>query len=233
LDRPLPLARHLEELRSRILKSAAFIFIISCILYKFVDCILPLLIKPAGKLVFIIPQEAFLTNIKIALWGGLFLSSPFVLYEIWKFVSLGLMPRERRYVLLFGPLSFVFFVLGTVFGYFIIVSVGMKFLLGFASDSITPMLSIGRYISFISGIIFAFGVVFELPVAVLFLTKTGFVTPEFLSKKRRHIIVLIFILAAFLTPPDIVTQCLMALPLLVLYEISIIFSRAVWRKKAV
>jgi len=227
VDRSLTFTQHLGELRNRIIKSVVFILVATCLLYNFVDVILPALIKPVGRLVFIAPQKAFITNIKIAIWGGVFLSSPFVLYEIWKFISSGLMPNEKRYILIFGPLSFIFFILGAVFGYFVIVPIGMKFLLGFATDFVSPMITISRYISFIGGITFAFGVVFELPLVILFLTKTGFVTPQFLSEKRRHIVLLIFILAAFLTPPDIITQILMALPLLALYEIGIVFSKMV------
>lgn len=230
MDRPLTFTEHLEELRNRVIKSVVFIFIISCLLYNFVDDIFSVLVKPVGKLIFITPQEAFITNIKIAIWGGLFLSSPFVLYEAWKFVSGALMPEERRYITIFGPLSFVFFILGSIFGYFVIVPVGMKFLLGFATDFVSPMISVSRYISFIGGLTFAFAVVFELPLIILFLTKIGAVTPQFLSTKRRHIVVLIFILAAFLTPPDIITQILMALPLLILYEIGIVFSKMVKRR---
>lgn len=229
MDTPIPITQHLEELRNRIIKCAAVILIVSCLIYNFIDDILPILVKPVGKLVFITPQEAFLTNIKIAFWGGLFLSSPFVLYQIWKFVSTGLMPNERKYVLVFGPLSFIFFVLGSIFGYIVIVPVGMKFLLGFATDSVTPMITISRYISFIGGLTFAFGVVFELPLIILFLTKIGIVTPQLLSQKRRHAVVLIFILAAFFTPPDVVTQFLMGVPLLALYEIGIIFSKCAYR----
>lgn len=231
MDRPLPLVQHLNEFRSIIIKSVVFIFIVSCLLYNFVDVILAVLAKPAGKLIFITPQELFLTNIKIALWGGAFLSSPFVLYEIWKFVSIGLKPDEKKYILIFGPLSFIFFFLGSIFGYFVIVPIGMKFLLGFATDLITPMITVNNYITFIGGLVFAFGAVFELPLIILFLTKIGLVTPEFLAKKRRHAIVLIFIVAAILTPPDVITQCLMALPLLALYEIGVIFSKVSYQKK--
>jgi sec-independent protein translocase protein TatC len=190
---------------------------------------MPNLIKPAGKLVFIAPQEAFIANIKIALFGGLFLASPFVTYQIWRFVSAGLKRNEMKYTLIFGPLSFLFFLLGIAFGYFIIVPIGIKFLLGFATELVTPMLTISKYISFVGMLTLAFGVVFQLPVVSLFLTKLGIITPYFLSSKRRYAVVFIFLLAAVLTPPDIITQCLMAVPLLVLYEIGIIFSKIAYK----
>ena len=223
------LVEHLDELRSRIIKSAVSIIIGSCFIYNFVDRILKHLSQPVGKLVFIAPQEAFVTNIKISLFGGLFLSAPVLIYQVWKFVSSGLKKNERKYVLLFGPLSFLFFVTGVSFGYFVIAPMGIKFLLGFAADFVVPMITISNYISFVGTLVFAFGVVFQLPLVMLFLTKIGVTTPRFLSDKRKHAIVFIFIAAATLTPPDIVTQCLMAVPLLVLYEIGIMLSKLTHR----
>ena len=231
MEKNLTLTKHLEELRNRIIKSLIFIIVASCALYAFVDKILPNLVKPVGKLVFIAPQEAFIARIKIAFFGGLFLSAPFLLYQIWKFVSLGLRPKETKYTLIFGPLSLIFFFLGAFFGYFIIIPIGIKFLLGFATDLITPMITVQRYISFVGILTLSFGVIFELPLVGLFLTKIGLVTPELLSKRRKHAVVIVFIVAAILTPPDIITQCLMALPLLVLYEISIIFSKFAYRSR--
>lgn len=228
-EKKLTLVEHLEELKGGVIKSVVFITACSFFVYYYVNSILPVLIKPVGKLVFITPQEAFITHVKIAFFGGLFLSSPFLLYQIWRFVSGGLKPQERKYTLIFGPLSFLFFILGITFGYFIIVPVGVKFLLGFATDILTPMLTVSKYISFIGTLTFVFGIVFQLPLVSLFLTKIGVVTPRFLSDKRKQAIVSIFILAAFFTPPDVVTQCLMAVPLLILYEIGIIFSKSVYR----
>jgi sec-independent protein translocase protein TatC len=229
-ERKLTFLGHLEELRGRVIKSLASIVIFFALFYAFIDLVLPALVKPVEKLVFIAPQEAFIARIKIAFFGGLFLSLPFVLYHIWRFISDGLNPKERKYVLIFGPLSFVFFVLGAGFGYFIIVPIGIKFLLGFATDSIVPMISLERYVSFVGTLIFAFGIVFQLPLIISFLTKIGVVTPRFLSKRRRYAVVFIFITAAVLTPPDVVTQLFMAVPLLALYEVGIVFSRFVYTK---
>jgi sec-independent protein translocase protein TatC len=229
-DKELTLVEHLQELRGRIIKSIVFILIVSGLLYNLVDLLLPYLVKPVGKLVFIAPQEAFITSIKIAFLGGLFFSSPFVLYQIWKFISAALKPSEKKYTLVFGPMSFMFFIFGASFGYFIIMPIGIRFLLGFATDSVSPMITMSNYVSFVGNLTLAFGSVFQLPLISLFLTKIGIVTPVFLSDKRRHAIVLIFILAATLTPPDVITQCLMAVPLLVLYEISIIFSKIAYRR---
>ncbi len=231
MDKKFTLLEHIEELRARILKSAVFLIVISCLVYTYVDPILSVLVKPVGELVFIAPQEAFTSKIAIAFFGGLFLSAPFMLYQIWQFVSSALKRDEKRYVLIFAPLSLVFFIAGSIFGYITIVPIGMKFLLGFATDFLTPTITISRYISFIGTLTLAFGIIFELPLISLFLTKIGVVTPVFLSGKRRHAIIFIFITAAMLTPPDVVTQCLMAVPLLVLYEVGIIFSRLAYRRR--
>ncbi|MFC1632143.1 twin-arginine translocase subunit TatC [Candidatus Omnitrophota bacterium] len=230
-DKRLTLTQHLEELRERIIKSVIVIIAFSCLVGAFIDKIFPILVSPVGNLVFIVPQEAFVARIKIAFFGGLFLAAPFNLYQIWRFVGAGLTQPEQRQVLLFGPLSFVFFALGVCFGYFVIVPIGIKFLLGFATDFLSPMITINSYISFVGTLVLAFGLIFELPLASLFLTKIGIVTPKFLSSKRKQAVVVIFISAAILTPPDVITQCLMAVPLLALYEIGILCSKLAYRPR--
>lgn len=229
-DKPLALTQHLKELRTRIIKSIFFTIFFSLVVYHYKHYILPFLTKPVGKLIFIAPQEAFITQIKIALFGGLFLASPFVLYQIWRFISVALKPKEKRYALIFGIISFLFFILGSIFGFFVIIPIGIKFLLGFATDLVTPNITISRYISFVGGLTLIFGIIFELPLILMFLTKVGIVTPEFLSKKRRESTVLIIIAAAIFTPPDIITQVLMAIPLILLYELGIFFSKLGYKK---
>lgn len=231
-DKRATIVEHLNELRNRIGKSLIFLLVCSVIIYSSIDKILFFLSKPVGKLVFIAPQEAFTTNIKIAFFVGLLFSSPFILYQIWKFASLGLLPKERKYIRIFGPLSFLLFVIGFTFGYLIIVPIGMKFLLGFASEILAPMITISKYISFVFNLSFAFSLVFQLPIVILFLTKIGIVTPAVLKKRRKEAIVLVFIAAAIMTPPDVVTQVLMAVPLILLYELGILFSRLAYKKHA-
>ncbi|NQT46550.1 MAG: twin-arginine translocase subunit TatC [Candidatus Omnitrophica bacterium] len=230
-DKKLTLVEHLGELRGRLIKSVAAVIIFSGILYSSSGKILNILSRPVGKLVFISPVELFLVYIKVALFGGFFLASPVIIYQIWRFVSAGLKPSENKAIIIFGPASFLLFLLGASFAYFVIMPVGIHFLLGFATDAIKPMITVNNYISFISMITIAFGAIFELPIVVLFLTKIGLVTPTLLYSKRRHIILSIFILSAMLTPPDVVTQILMAIPLLVLFEVSVLLSRFVYRKK--
>ncbi|MCK5178232.1 MAG: twin-arginine translocase subunit TatC [Candidatus Omnitrophica bacterium] len=230
-NKKLSFVGHLEELRSRMIKSVVVIFVGILGTYVFVNPILPFLIEPVGKLVFIAPQEALVARIKIAFFGGLFFSSPFVLYQIWQFVSGGLNQQERKYIRIFGPLSFIFFVLGVCFCYFIITPISMRFLLGFASDLMEPMITVSKYISFVGTLTLTFGVIFELPLVTLFLTKIEVITPGFLAEKRKQAVVIMFISAAVLTPPDVVTQCFMAIPLLLLYELGIIFSKVAYKKQ--
>ncbi|MFC1590699.1 twin-arginine translocase subunit TatC [Candidatus Omnitrophota bacterium] len=228
----LSLVEHLEELRGRAIKCLLFVLAASILAYSRSGAILELLTVPVGRLVFIAPQEAFIAHIYVSFFFGIVISSPFLLFQVWRFVAGGLSERERKWLILFAPMSFIFLVVGSAFGYFIIIPIGLKFLLGFATDLLTPMISVSRYIAFVGGMILVFGAAFELPIAVLFLTKIGMVSPAFLCAKRKYIVVLIFIAGAFLTPPDVVTQLLLALPLLGLFEISILLSRLVYRERA-
>jgi len=229
MDKRLSFLEHVEELRKRILHSLFFIALMSFGAYFLADKILPFLVRPVGRLVFISPQEAFLAHIKVSIFCGVMISVPFLLYQVWAFVYHALDKNEVKVIVTLGPLSLFFFIFGVIFGYFVIVPIGIKFLLGFATNYLTPMISVNNYISFVSMLTLVFGVIFELPIIVVFLTRLGIVTPFLLSTKRRYAILFIFIVAALITPPDIVTQCLMAIPLIVLYEIGIIFSRCVYK----
>jgi len=230
-EKKISLVEHLEELRGRIIKSLIAVIAGAVITYSQIERILPFITKPVGKLIFIAPQEAFMAYVYIALFGGVILSSPVILFQIWRFVSCGLVSNERKWLLIFGPLSFLFFAAGAAFAYSLIAPIGLRFLLGFATDMLTPMITISRYIVFMGTVVLAFGVAFELPIAVLFLTKIGLVSPAFLVTKRRHMVAGIFILSAVLTPPDVVTQLLLAFPLMGLFELSVLFSRLVHKEK--
>ncbi len=221
---------HLDELRGRLLKIIITVVLMSIIVYRFIDKILVFIIKPVGQLVFTSPADAFLARITLVFFVGLFLSFPVTLYQIWKFVAVGLKQTEIKYVYFFGPCSFFLFVLGGLFAYFITIPISIRFLLSFSSDFIVPMITIKSYISFIGTMILAFGVVFELPLVLMFLTKIGIATPDFLAQKRRYAVVLILIVSAIITPPDIITQLIMAGPLIVLYEVGILVSRITYRE---
>ncbi len=230
-DKGMSLLEHVSELRKRVLISAIAVFGGALVTYLYVDRILDILRGPVQILVFIAPQEAFVVNLKLAFWGGVFLASPVIFFQIWKFISVALKEEEKRSLLVYGFASFCAFVGGVTFAYLVVLPLGLKFLLGFASSGLEPMLSVGKFVSFVFMLLIAFGLTFELPLVALFLTKLGLLSPEFLSRRRKHAVIGIFILAALLTPPDIVTQLFMAGPLLGLYEISILLSRWAVRKK--
>ncbi len=217
---------HLDELRSRLLKSFIAVVVAACIFYPYVDSFLAFLIKPVGRVVFTSPADAFVVRLIVLISGGVVLALPVIIYQLWQFVATGLKENEKKYIRFFAPASFVLFVVGCVFGYWVIVPVGMKFLLSFSTESIIPMITLPNYISFIVSLVLAFGICFQLPLILMFLAKIGIVTPAFLVQKRKHAIVLILIASAVLTPsPDAVSQILMAGPLLVLYEIGIVASK--------
>jgi sec-independent protein translocase protein TatC len=175
--------------------------------------------------------EAFFTFLKVSFLAGLMIASPVIIYQFWMFVAPGLYAREKRLLLPIVFLSTLFFVGGALFGYFIVFPFGFKFFLGFATETIRPMPSMKEYLSFSAKLLLAFGLVFELPLVITFLARLGLVSVEFLKKNRKYALLLFFVAAAILTPPDVVTQIMMALPLMLLYEISIIGARIFGRKK--
>ena len=187
---------------------------------------------PDEKLIYTGLPEAFFTYLKVAFLAGLFLAVPVIVYQLWMFIAPGLYDREKRFVLPIVFLSSVFFLGGALFGYFVVFPFGFKFFMGFASDAIKPLPSVKEYLSFSSKLLFAFGVVFELPLFVTFLAKLGIVDVPFLKAKRKYAILLFFVFAAILTPPDVITQVLMAGPLILLYEVSIFGARIFGKKKA-
>jgi sec-independent protein translocase protein TatC len=221
---------HLEELRNRLIKSISAVLVAACLFYFVVDEVFAVLIKPVGKLVFTAPAEAFVARMTLTFFGGLFLALPVILYQIWRFVAAGLKENEIKYVHFFAPCSFFLFIAGGFFAYFIIIPISIRFLLGFATDVIVPMITITSYISFVGTMLLAFGVVFELPLILMFLTKIGIATPAFLIQKRRYAIVIILIVSAVITPPDFITQLIMAVPLIILYEAGIIASKLTYRE---
>lgn len=221
---------HVDELRGRLIKSIVAVLIASFLFYGFIDKVFAILIKPVGKLVFTSPGEAFVARIYLALFGGFFLALPVLLFQVWKFVAAGLKEREIRYIRIFGPGSFVLFILGGIFAYFIAIPISVQFLLSFSSDIIVPMITIKSYIAFVGTMLLAFGLVFELPLVLMFLTIIGVATPAYLIHKRRYAVVIILIISAFVTPPDVITQMIMAVPLILLYEIGIITSKLIYRK---
>ena len=231
-DKQMSLVEHLDELRRRILVSVAAVIVCSVLAFWKVQVILSMLLfPPVDQLAFFSPTEAFMEYCKLAFFAGLFLASPVVLYQLWAFISAGLNEKERRTVFYALPFSVTLFLAGVVFAYRFVLPWALKFLINFPGPNILPILSMSKYLSFVIMMLLAFGIVFEMPVAVMILTKLGIVTPSFLSRNRKFAIVAIFIAAAVITPtPDAVNQCLMAVPMLFLYEISIWVSKLVYKK---
>ncbi len=233
----LPFTDHLEELRKRLIISVIAVaagFIVSYFFSKQLFEILmkPLIVAlpPRSTLIFTSLPEAFFTYLKVSLLAGIFIASPVVLYEIWAFISPGLYKHEKRYVIPFVFFSSIFFIGGALFGYFVVFPFGFKFFLGFATDYIRPMPTIKEYFGFCAKLLFAFGVIFELPLFVLFLARLGIINDRILRKQRKYAILLVFIASAILTPPDVMTQLMMAGPLLALYEISIWVAKIFGKK---
>ena len=229
-----PFLSHLEELRKRLFIIFIAIGIGFGVSYSFAEEILLFLKAPfSGDLVALAPTEAFLTILKVSIFAGVLLATPVIMYQIWKFVAPGLYDREKKHTVPFVIIATLLFFTGAIFCYFAILPYGLKFLQRFAPAAIdTNMFRLSDYVSFVIKLMLGFGAVFELPPIMVFLTSIGVVTPQYLSKNRKYAILIMFVVGAFLTPPDVFTQLMMAAPLLILYEVSIIASRAVSKKKA-
>ncbi|HUK55031.1 MAG TPA: twin-arginine translocase subunit TatC [Nitrospiria bacterium] len=224
---------HLEELRSRLLKVVWTVLGGMVLAYAASDILIGWLRRPlAGDLYFFSPMEAFWVTVKVSFFAGLFLALPVVLYQIWRFVSPGLHPHERRLAVPFVLIGCLFFVLGLAFCYFVVAPFALNFLVGFGvQQGLKPVISIGLYMDFLLKFLLAFGVVFELPLAITILAKLGLVTPQFLSRYRRYAILVNAILAAILTPTtDVFNMMLMMVPLMVFYELGILGARFFGRK---
>jgi len=235
----IPFTAHLEELRKRLIVCFIAVGIGFVLSYGFKEKLFQILTRPlisvmqtGDKLIFTGLPEAFFTYLKVALLSGIILSTPVIFYQFWVFVAPGLYEKEKRHMIPIVFLSTFFFVGGSFFGYFIVFPYGFKFFLGFASEIIRPLPSMREYLSFASKLLLAFGLVFELPLVITFLAKLGMVSVSFLKKNRKYALLLFFVGAAILTPPDVVTQVMMALPLILLYEISIIGARIFGKKKS-
>jgi sec-independent protein translocase protein TatC len=237
---------HLEELRWRIVKAAAGVVLGMILCWVFIDWIMDsvLLLPVKNMNANLAPgqQPIHLQNLKpfgqlflymqVAIIGGIIVSIPNLLYQLWAFIAPGLMPKERRYIKSIVFFSSFCFLAGIAFSYFVMLPAAISFFAGFGTPEIENNIAVNEYMSFIISVMLAAGVVFELPMVSWFLSQLGIVTPAFMRHYRRHAIVVIFILAALLTPgTDPVSQVLLAVPLIVLYEVSIGISALAWRGK--
>lgn len=226
-----PLRDHLQEFRKRLIICLVVVAIAALACYNYVDDIIALLSGPAGKLYFMNPSEVFFTYMEIALYAGILFTLPVLLYEVWAFVAPALWPEERRAVLVILPTAVILFYVGLVFAYYLVIPAVVTFFMGFATQTLQPMFSLESYLSFILALTLPFGFIFELPLIVVFLAKIGLVTGDFLKGKRKILIVIAFIFAAVVSPTtDIFTQTMIAVPLIVLYEISLFIVCKVMHK---
>ena len=236
VDVKMPLTAHLEELRWRIIKALAAITVGFIASYNFTDTLFEVLARPLltinagadanGRVVTLIGTgigEAFFTKLKVALIAAIFVASPVVLYQIWQFVAPGLYDTEKRYARPFVFFGTFFFVAGATFCYFLVLPVGYRFFMDqYGTIGVEPQIRISEYVTFTARMLLAFGVTFELPVFTFFLARVGVVTHRMMLRTARYAVLVIFIVAAMLTPgPDVASQLLMAGPLLVLYALSI------------
>jgi sec-independent protein translocase protein TatC len=238
-DNKMSLTEHLIELRKRLTRIIIILLIgfVVCFYYKnFVFDIItkPLTqIMPEGShLVYLGLTEAFFVYMKLSFFAALMLTSPFILYQIWRFISPGLLPKEKRYLVPFVIFSTLLFLGGIAFGYKIVLPPAFKFFISFNSQYLQAMISFREYLSLFVTFLLGFGISFELPVFIFFLTKLGIVNAGMLIKQWKFAILFIFIIAAALTPsPDALSQILMAIPLMFLYLVSIFVAKFAKREK--
>jgi len=236
-EKEMPFLEHLEELRWRLIKSASAVIVGMIVCLFFSQQILDLLILPTHRLdtplvlQVLKVQGMFIVKLEVGFFGGLVIALPFVLVQFWRFISPGLIRTERRYFVPLIASSTFLFLIGLSFAYFVILPLAIEFFIGLATGDIKPNIAIDYYIGFVLRILVVFGFVFELPIISYFLAKIGLLTPAFMRKYRRHSIVIIFAIAAVLTPPDVITQILLGVPLMVLYEFSIVIAGVVERNK--
>jgi sec-independent protein translocase protein TatC len=225
-DGSMSIIAHLTELRKRLIRSLIAIGIGSCIAYYFIEDIMHLLTGPAGKLYYMQPAEAFFTYIKVAIFVGFLIALPVVLYQIWRFVLPALIGMERYLLSVIVPVSLILFLAGIAFSFFLVLPAAVKFLVGFSTQELQPMFSIKQYFDFVIAFLLPFGFIFELPLAIILLAKVGIVSSKFLAKQQRIVIFLTFVIGAVISPtPDIFSQCMIAIPMILLYEISYVIVR--------
>ena len=238
VDTPMPLTAHLTELRSRLFACVIALGIGFFLCYSFKERIIAALQSPpvlfgeplTVPLQIIAPAEAFLTYIKVSFLAGAFLALPVVLYQLWKFVAPGLLEHERKYTVPFIMGSTLLFYAGGAMFYGLLPLI-VEFLLSFQTEDIQAQLSVGYYVSFCIRLMIAFGVVFQLPMVVIFLTQLELLSSRTLIKNFRYAVVITFIVAAILTPPDVISQTFMALPTLLLYGISILIAQRIEKRR--
>jgi len=230
-DGSMSLIAHLTELRSRLIKCLVATALGSCVGYFFIQDIMHYLTLPAGKLYYMQPAEAFFTYLKVACVAGFLLALPIIFWQVWRFFLPALTSRERMVLGIVVPASVVLFFCGLAFSFFLVLPAGIKFFLGFGNAELEALLSVNKYFDFVIMFVLPFGFIFELPLVMTIMGKMGLITSAFLKKYQRIIIFLSFVVGALITPtPDVFTQSMIALPIIVLYEIGYFIVRYILRR---
>ena len=230
-DGSMSLIAHLTELRSRLIKCLVATALGSCVGYFFIQDIMHYLTLPAGKLYYMQPAEAFFTYLKVACVAGFLLALPIIFWQVWRFFLPALTTRERMVLGIVVPTSVVLFFCGLAFSFFLVLPAGIKFFLGFGNTELEAILSVNKYFDFVIMFVLPFGFIFELPLVMTIMGKLGLITSAFLKKYQRIIIFLSFVVGAIITPtPDVFTQSMIALPIIVLYEVGYFIVRYILRR---
>ena len=237
---------HLTELRKRLINSIIFLSVLFALCYYFSDHIYGFLVEPYAqaiqdensnrRLIFTALQETFLSYLKVSFFAAFFITSPYILIQIWKFIAPGLSKHEKKAILPYLIITPILFFLGGMLVYYLIMPLAIKFFLSFESTGVVTNLPIqleakvNEYLSLVMKLIFAFGLSFQLPVVLSLLARIGLIDSKFLKERRKYVVVIIFAAAAILTPPDPITQIGLAIPLLILYELSIFSVKLIEKK---
>ena len=223
---------HIADLRKRLINSVICLVVMFFVCFTFYEPILEWMMVPVeavlppnSQMVAVEIQETFFTALKVAFFAGFILSLPVIFWQLWLFLAPGLYDHEKKLVLPFVFFATLMFLIGAAFAYYVVVPFGFEFLINFGSAVVTVLPSIGKYVGFFTKLLFGFGVAFELPVITFFLAKIGLVDDRMLKDFFKYAVVIIFVVAALLTPPDVLTQFLMAGPLILLYLLSIYIAK--------
>lgn len=230
---------HLSELRVRIVRALWAIVIAAAVCYNFSEQIFDIIRAPiqpylqGGGLVFTAPTDKFIAHLKVAFFSGVLISCPFWFYQVWKFVAPGMYVTEKKYTGIFILSGSLLFILGVLFAYYGVMPVAFEYLMNFGGSVDKPMITIDQYLGTFLTMALMFGLTFELPVALVILGLMGVVSKQFLSEKRRYAVVLLAILSALFTPgPDVLSQMMMLIPMVVLYEIAVVIVGLIEKKRA-
>lgn len=222
---------HLQELRRRLIIASIAVGVASIACFYFVDDLLRWITQPAGKLYYLNPAEGFFAYMKVTVFAGFLLALPIVLYQAWAFVVPALTRSEMRLAIILVPASVILFFIGITFSYFFVLPMALKFFMGFANESLQPLLSLGQYLSFVLSMLLPFGFIFELPLILFVLARLGVISSAFLASKRKIVLLLAFVAGGVITPtPDLFGQVMIAIPLLLLYESSIWMVKALLKR---